>query len=108
MTLSNSWGSDTKSITGVVVYPMGIEDVTVEEMQAYPNPFENEVYVKFVEAGNYTVELYDYTGRLINSAALNAAAGEIVNIPVEGQSGIYFIKVKGEAGLLKVMKVIKK
>ena len=108
LTLSNSWGSDTKSITGVEVYPMGIEDVTVEEMQAYPNPFENEVYVKFVEAGNYTVELYDYTGRLINSAALNAAEGEIVNIPVEGQSGIYFIKVKGEAGLLNVMKVIKK
>ena len=108
MTLSNSWGSDTKTISGIEVYPTGIEDVTVEEMQAYPNPFENEVYVRFVEDGNYTVELYDYTGRLVNAAALNAAAGEIVNIPVEGQSGIYFIKVKGEAGLLNVMKVIKK
>ena len=108
LTLSNSWGSDTKSISGMQIYPTGIEEVSLEEMQAYPNPFENEVYVRFVEDGNYTVELYDYTGRLINSAALNAAAGEIVNIPVEGQSGIYFIKVKGEAGLLNVMKVIKK
>ena len=108
LTLSNSWGSDVKTISGIEVYPTGIEDVTVEEMQAYPNPFENEVYVRFVEDGNYTVELYDYTGRLVNAAALNAAAGEIVNIPVEGQSGIYFIKVKGEAGLLNVMKVIKK
>ena len=108
LTLSNSWGSDTKTISGIEVYPTGIEDVTLEEMQAFPNPFENEVYVKFVEAGNYNIELYDYTGRLINSAVLNATEGEIVNIPVEGQSGIYFIKVKGEAGLLNVMKVIKK
>ena len=108
LTLSNSWGSDTKTISGIEVYPTGIEDVTLEEMQAFPNPFENEVYVKFVEAGNYTIELYDYTGRLINSAALNASEGEIVNIPVEGQSGIYFLKVKGEAGLLNVMKVVKK
>ncbi len=108
LTLSNSWGSDTKTISGVNVYPTGIEEVSVEEMQAYPNPFENEVNVKFVESGDYTVELYDYTGRLINSAALNAVEGEIVNIPVEGQSGIYFIKVKGEAGLLNVMKVVKK
>ena len=106
--LSNSWGSDTKSISGMQIYPTGIEEVSLEEMQAYPNPFENEVYVKFVEAGDYTVELYDYTGRLISAAALNAAEGEIVNIPVEGQSGIYFIKVKGEAGLLNVMKVVKK
>ena len=108
LTLSNSWGSDVKTISGIEVYPTGIEEVSVEEMQAYPNPFENEVYVRFVEDGNYTVELYDYTGRLVNAAALNAAAGEIVNIPVEGQSGIYFIKVKGEAGLLNVMKVAKK
>ena len=106
--LENSWGSDTKSIDIAVVKPQGIEDPSLSEMQAFPNPFENEVYLKFVESGDYTIELYDYSGRLINSSLLSANEGEIINIPVNGQSGIYFIKVRGEAGLLNVMKVIKK
>ena len=108
LTLANGWGSDTKSIEGVTVYPTGIEDVTLEEMQAFPNPFENEVYVNFAEDGIYTVELYDNAGRMLSQASIAATASEIVNIPVEGEAGIYFIKVKGEAGLLKVMKVAKK
>ena len=108
LTLSNSWGSDSKTIEVVDIVPTGIEDVTLEEMQAFPNPFEEEVYVKFVEAGSYTAEVYDNTGRLINAVNVTAEAGEYYQIPVDGQSGIYFIKVKGEAGLLNVMKVIKK
>ena len=108
LTLSNYWGSDTKTIEVYVVKGFGIEEPSLSEMQAYPNPFENEVYLKFVESGDYSIELYDYSGRLINSSLLNANEGEIVNIPVNGQSGIYFIKVRGEAGLLNVMKVIKK
>ena len=106
LTLANGWGSDTKTIAMVVA--TGIEDVTLDEMRAFPNPFENEVYVAFAESGVYTAEVYDYSGRLINSLGVTAEAGEVYQVPVEGQSGIYFIKIKGEAGLLKVMKVIKK
>ena len=106
LTLTNGWGSDTKSIE--IVSATGIEDVTLEEMRAFPNPFENEVYVAFAEAGDYTAEIYDYTGRLINTLAVSAVAGAAYEIPVDGENGVYFIKVKGDAGLLKVMKVIKK
>ena len=106
LTLSNGWGSDTKQIQLVV--GTGIEDVTLEEMQAFPNPFENEVFVAFAESGNYTAEVYDYAGRLINTLSVSATAGAAYQIPVDGENGVYFIKVKGEAGLLKVMKVIKK
>ena len=108
LTLANGWGSDTKTIEVVNIMPTGIKDVTVEEMQAYPNPFENEVYLNFAEGGVYTIELYDNAGRMINQSSLSATAGEVINIPVEGEAGIYFIKVKGEGGLLKVMKVAKK
>ena len=109
MTLSNGWGSDTKTIDVIVVEPTGIEDVTVEDMmQAFPNPFENEVYLSFVEDGVYTVEIYDNAGRMLDQVSLSATAGEAYPITVDGVSGIYFIKVKGDAGLLKVMKVAKK
>ena len=108
LTLSNDWGSDTKTIEVNVVKRYGIEEPSLSEMQAYPNPFENEVYLKFVESGDYSIELYDYSGRLINSTTLCVSSSEITCIPVNAQSGIYFIKVRGEGGLLKVMKVIKK
>jgi PKD repeat protein len=108
LTLSNDWGSDTKTIEVDVVKRYGIEEPSLSEMQAYPNPFENEVYLKFVESGDYSIELYDYSGRLINSTTLCVSSSEITCIPVNAQSGIYFIKVRGEGGLLKVMKVIKK
>ena len=110
LTLSNGWGSDTKTIEVVSVQPTGIEEeVAVEEMmKAFPNPFENEVYLNFAEDGVYTVELYDNAGRMLNKASMNAVAGEIYPIAVDGEAGIYFIKVKGECGLLKVMKVAKK
>ena len=66
LTLSNGWGSDTKTIEVVSVQPTGIEEeVAVEEMmKAFPNPFENEVYLNFAEDGVYTVELYDNAGRI--------------------------------------------
>ncbi|MBO5720422.1 MAG: T9SS type A sorting domain-containing protein, partial [Bacteroidales bacterium] len=64
--------------------------------------------VAFAEAGEYVAEVYDYSGRLINSYAVSAAAGEPCKIAIDGEAGVYFIKVKGEAGLLKVMKVVKK
>ena len=108
LTLSNDWGSDTKTIMVYVVYMDGIEDPSLSEMQAFPNPFENEVYLKFVESGDYTIEVYDYSGCLINTSLLSVNDGEIVNIPINGQSGIYFIKVKCDGELLDVMKVIKK
>ena len=108
LTLSNGWGTDSETIDVVVVEPTGIEDVTVDEMRAFPNPFEEEVYVAFAEAGEYVAEVYDYSGRLINSYAVSAAAGEPCKIAIDGEAGVYFIKVKGEAGLLKVMKVVKK
>ena len=109
LTLANGWGSDTKTIEVVNIMPTGVEDVTVEDMmKAFPNPFENEVSLSFVEDGVYTVEIYDNAGRMLDQASLSATAGEIYPISVNGEAGIYFIKVKGEGGLLKVMKVAKR
>ena len=108
LTLSNGWGSDTKTLDVVTVYPTGVEDVAIDEMQAFPNPFDNEVCISFVEDGVYTVEVYDNAGRMLDQASLSATAGEVYPIAIDGESGIYFLKVKGEGGLLKVMKVAKK
>ena len=108
LTLENGWGKSTKSISFIEIAPTGIEDMTLDEMRAFPNPFVDDVYVRFTDEGVYKVEIFDNAGRLVNSSSVNAGAGEMVNIPVNGASGIYFIKVRNSDSLLKVMKVVKK
>ncbi len=110
LTLSNGWGSDTKTINYIEITAdaSGIEDVSIEEMRAFPNPFVNEVYVRFAEEGTYMVELYDTAGRLIGSNSLSVNAGDMINIPVNGQPGMYFMKVYSGDTLLKTMSLIKK
>ena len=107
LTLENGWGKSTKTINYIDV-TTGIEDVTLEEMTAFPNPFEDEVYVRFVNEGDYTVDIYDNAGRQISSRNSSVDAGEMVNISVNGASGIYFVKISKEGTLFKAIKVIKK
>ena len=86
----------------------GIEEVSVAEMQAFPNPFVDEVYVRFAEEGTYKVELYDTAGRVLGSNSVSVNAGDMVNIPVNGQPGMYFMKIYSDDTLLKAMSLIKK
>ena len=44
----------------------------------------------------------------MGSSSIEASAGDMVNIPVNGASGIYYMKVYSGDTLLKAMKVIKK
>ena len=107
--LENGWGSATKEFSYVnVSASSGIEEVSVAEMQAFPNPFVDEVYVRFAEEGVYTIAVYDASGRQMGSSQVDAGAGEMINIPVTGASGIYYMKVYSGDTLLKAMKVIKK
>ena len=108
LTLENGWGKNSKTINFVEIDPTGIEDMTLDQMMAFPNPFVDDVYVRFTDEGVYKVEIFDNAGRLVNSSSISVGSGEMVNIPVNGASGIYFIKVRNSDSLLKVMKVIKK
>ena len=108
LTLENGWGKSDKTINFIEIAPTGIEDMTLDEMMAFPNPFVDDVYVRFTDEGVYKVEIFDNAGRLVNSSSISVGSGEMVNIPVNGASGIYFIKVRNSDSLLKVMKVIKK
>ena len=48
-------------------------------------------------AGNYTVELYDFSGNLVISKEQSYSEGNsIVAIPVESGSGIYFLRIIGD------------
>ena len=69
LTLRNSWGEDTMEFPMVVV-SVGLDDVEGgADNTVYPNPFEEELYIAFAEAGAYTVNVY---------SKVSDAAGDVV------------------------------
>ena len=111
LTLKNMWGSDKKEMIDyiVVTVPDGIEESTVEMMGVYPNPFTDFVNLYFAEEGNYTIEIVALDGKTIESKAVTVASGEGVRLDINGEKGMYIIKVKNANNTaVKTLKVIKK
>lgn len=110
LTLSNSWGSDSKTFPLVVVEGgTGIEDASAVSTDVYPNPFENELYINFVEEGTYTVQVYGLAGNLVSEQAMSAVAGDVIRVSVNAAPGTYLVKVLNkDAETVKAVKVIKK
>ena len=110
LTLKNMWGSDTKSVDIVVVpYPYGVEESVVEEMGVYPNPFTDCINLSFVKEGAYTIEIVALDGKLIESKYVSVSANEIVRVDVNGDNGVYFVRVVADNGAnIRTVKLIKK
>ena len=66
-----------------------------EEMKVYPNPVHDELYVKFnSDGGNYSLRIYDMTGRLVTDEQRNADAGEtLIQLKLSVSKGIYIVVV---------------
>jgi len=55
-------------ISAELVTALGVEDYTAwNSVTMYPNPTTEYVNVRFTEAGNYALELYDLKGILLNN-----------------------------------------
>ena len=109
LTLTNSWGSDTMTFPFVKV-SVGIEDNESDGgSTVYPNPFEDELYVNFAEAGSYGIEVYSLAGNLVSSQAVTAVGGDFYNVRVNAAPGAYLVKITDADGhVLKTVKVIKR
>ena len=109
LTLRNSWGEDTMEFPMVVV-SVGLDETGADgEGKVYPNPFEEELYIAFAEAGAYTVNVYSLAGNLVSSQAVSAMGGDVINVRVNAAPGTYVVKVSDAAGdVVTTAKVIKK
>jgi len=109
LTLRNSWGEDTMEFPMVVV-SVGLDETGADgEGKVYPNPFEEELYIVFAEAGAYTVNVYSLAGNLVSSQAVSAVGGDVINVRVNAAPGTYVVKVSDAAGdVVTTAKVIKR
>lgn len=109
LTLTNGWGSDSKTFEYIEVtdIPDAIGKNENDEYAVYPNPFVNEVNVKLVNAGTYTVEVYDIAGQALSRQETSVANGQFIQIAINGNQGTYFVRISKDNKTLKTVKVIK-
>ncbi len=109
LTLENPWGKDTESIELVVVDgTVDLEGNVIENLNVYPNPFVEALHIQFAKAGDYELEVLSLDGRLVQSQSVNAAAGQITRVAVNGETGAYLVRVKMQGTVVKTVKLVKK
>lgn len=110
VSLSNFWGEDTKMLDNTIEIGDASSISKVENdanFSIYPNPFVESVNFRFTEGGDYTINIVNTNGAVIQSNAFKAGAGDTVNVAVTGSKGVYIIQVLKSGKLYKAVKVIK-
>lgn len=111
LTVTNVWGEDEKTLTECIEIEggsTGIEGVEGETtFSVFPNPFVESVNFRFAEAGNYTINVLAANGALLQTNAVDAAAGSVVNVAVAGTPGLYLVQVVKDGKVYKTVKVVK-
>ncbi len=110
LTLTNGWGSVSKTIEVITVQDGGSVEMTDElSLQAFPNPFVESVNVRFANAGDYILGVYDLSGTLVSRELVGAAAGGVVSVDINTPAGLYLLRVTtAEGKLLQTLKIQKK
>lgn len=70
-----------------------VEDVALGNgVEVFPNPAKDRVSIRFAEAAEASIRVYDMTGRMVHSSSSTAQA---VSIPTTGfRSGVYSILIR--------------
>ncbi|MFM9986201.1 MAG: FG-GAP-like repeat-containing protein [Flavobacteriales bacterium] len=67
--------------------PVSIDEPVKTQVNVYPNPVENVLYINTTESGKYTVRIYDVAGHFILSETVSNNQLDVSNLP----SGCYTI-----------------
>ncbi|MBO7724561.1 MAG: T9SS type A sorting domain-containing protein, partial [Paludibacteraceae bacterium] len=78
------------------------------EMKVYPNPFVERVSMMFPQEGEYTFLVVNLEGKCIYSQSKQVESGELVNMQINGEKGLYILQVKQGDKVLKSVKLEKK
>jgi choice-of-anchor B domain-containing protein len=84
-----------------------VEHVAIKkDIFIYPAPFKDELNVQLFETkGQVKIEVYDVTGKLIDSQFFNNTSN--VKVKNNYNRGVYLINVFGDGELMKTQKIIK-
>ena len=81
----------------------------IEDLNVYPNPFAESIHVRFIEAGDYDLDVYSLNGQLVQTKHLNVNNHEVVGINLNAQQqGTYVVRLKKDGKFIKSFKLEKK
>ena len=85
---------------------VGVEETEQITFQAFPNPFRNEVHLRFSEVTTATVQLYDLNGRLVFEQEDTGQLELTLNLP-QLNDGLYLLRILSDGKLIEEKKLIK-
>ena len=109
--LYNMYKIDPNELSSGVETPSTLPD-HIEIISAYPNPFNSSVAlaINLPTPGAFTVEVYDITGRLVDTIQQGASPAGITKIVWSPQSaissGVYFLRVRQQDNISRVIKSV--
>jgi len=88
--VTNSFGCSAIS-GGIVISNVSVNDVEENELaKAYPNPFENELFISLVSENNF-IEILNMTGKIVYQNNMKTNTTKIDTEKLN--KGIYFLKI---------------
>ena len=109
LTLANSWGKDVKSVTMIdACVKLDEAGSIIEDLNIYPNPFVESIHVRFIEGGDYELDILTLTGQLVQTRQLNVLNHEVVAINLNAEQGTYIARLKKDGKVIKSFKLVRK
>lgn len=108
--LSNLWGEDTKTVADIVEVTgttNGVNGVETADFAIYPNPFVEQVNLRFAEGGEYAVLVTNVNGAVMQNTKAKVNAGDVINVAITGTKGVYIVRVLKNGKQFKAVKVVK-
>jgi hypothetical protein len=102
LTVSNDCGSTTKSLVGITINSCIKSIADAQEVQLYPNPATDRLNIRFEsgESSQATLRLYDASGRVVRTQAMEVIAGEntVTMELIDLSTGMYFFELQTVEG----------
>ena len=110
--LENSWGASEEKYVDIIVsdWTVGLDKAAApKNMMVYPNPFVEHVSMLFPQEGEYSFLIMNMEGKCIANQSKVVTAGEVVDLKINGESGLYVLQIRSKNDtLLQSVKIEKK
>lgn len=86
---------------------VSINDVQNQSLNVFPNPFVDAIQIKGLSTGNWSINVFDLSGRSLVSMHQNISENQTINLATESlQKGVYLLTAE-RAGERKQVRLIK-
>ena len=82
--------------------PIGLEFLSEQVVNVYPNPSEGIIKVDMLTGQSYSLEVFSMTGKLMFNRKLNSST----TLDLQLATGLYLLKIRGDNGIVETQKLV--